>query len=113
MRPSTIHKSTVHSILEEAEIKPFRIKYYCKNRDPDFESKMHNVLLVYKRLSMLFNENGQFIPWAEDKQAIHVLSYDEKSGIQATATTSPDLLPDDHLQSAGIMNTSVLGHYPC
>lgn len=47
-RLSTIHKRTVHSILDEAEIKPFRIKYYCKNRDPDFENKVHNALLVYK-----------------------------------------------------------------
>ena len=45
---------------------------------------------------MQFDENGQFIPWEEDKQAIHVLSYDEKPGIQATATTSPDLLPDEN-----------------
>ena len=95
-RLSTIHKSTVHSILDEAEIKPFRIKYYCENRDPDFDSKMHNVLLVYKQLSMQFDENGQFIPWEEDKQVIHVLSYDEKTGIQAIATTSQDLLPDEH-----------------
>lgn len=95
-RLSTIHKSTVHSILDEAEIKPFRIKYYCENRDPDFDSKMHNVLLVYKQLSMQFDENGQFIPWEEDKQVIHVLSYDEKPGIQAIATTSQDLLPDEH-----------------
>ena len=95
-RLSTIHKSTVHSILDEAEIKPFRIKYYCENRDPDFDSKMHNVLLVYKQLSMQFDENGQVIPWEEDKQVIHVLSYDEKPGIQAIATTSQDLLPDEH-----------------
>lgn len=95
-RLSTIHKSTVHSILDEAEIKPFRIKYYCENRDSDFDSKMHNVLLVYKQLSMQFDENGQFIPWEEDKQIIHVLSYDEKPGIQAIATTSQDLLPDEH-----------------
>ena len=95
-RLSTIHKSTVHSILDEAEIKPFRIKYYCENRDTDFENKMHNVLLVYKQLSMQFDETGQFIPWEEDKQVIHVLPYDEKPGIQATATTSPDLLPDEH-----------------
>ena len=94
-RLSTIHKSTVHSILDEAEIKPFRIKYYCENRDPDFDSKMHNVLLVYKQLSMQFDEDGHLIPWAEDKEFVHVLSYDEKLGIQATATTSEDLLPDE------------------
>ena len=95
MRLSTIHKSTVHTILDEAEIKPFRIKYYCENRDPDFDSKMHNVLLVYKQLSMQFDENGQLLPWEEDKEVVHVLSYDEKPGIQAIATTSEDLLPDE------------------
>lgn len=81
--------------MDEAEIKPFRIKYYCENRDPDFDSKMHNVLLVYKQLSMQFDEDGHLIPWAEDKEFVHVLSYDEKPGIQATATTSEDLLPDE------------------
>ncbi len=95
-RLSTIHKSTVHSILDEAEIKPFRIKYYCENRDPDFDSKMHNVLLVYKQLSIQFDENGHLIPWAEDKETVHVLSYDEKPSIQAIATTSEDLLPDEY-----------------
>ena len=94
-RLSTIHKSTVHTILDEAKIKPFRIKYYCENRDPDFDDKMHNVLLVYKQLSMQFDEDGNFIPWPEDEEIVHVLSYDEKPGIQAIATTSEDLLPDE------------------
>ena len=94
IRLSTIHKSTVHTILDNAEIKPFRIRYYCENRDPDFDDKMHNVLLVYKQLSMQFDEDGNFIPWGDDKETVHVLSYDEKPGIQAIATTSEDLLPD-------------------
>ena len=50
-RLSTIHKSTVNTILDEADIKPHKITYYCENRDPDFDVKMHNVLLVYKQLS--------------------------------------------------------------
>lgn len=94
IRLSTIHKSTVHTILDEAEIKPFRIKYYCENRDPDFDSKMHNVLLVYKQLSMQFDEDGSFIGISEEGDRLHVLSYDEKPGIQAIATTTDDLLPD-------------------
>ena len=96
IRLSTIHKSTVHKILDKAEIKPFRIRYYCENRDPDFDGKMHNVLLVYKQLSMQFDENGQLIPWENDEEVVHVLSYDEKPGIQAIATTSEDLLPDEN-----------------
>ena len=93
IRLSTIHKSTVHTILDEAEIKPFRIKYYCENRDPDFDAKMHNVLLVYKQLSIEFDENGILLP-KEDGEMVHVLSYDEKPGIRAVSTTSDDLLPD-------------------
>lgn len=97
IRLSTIHKSTVHTILDEADIKPFRIKYYCENRDPQFDEKMHNVLLVYKQLSFQFDEEGNFVPWEEDEEIVHVLSYDEKPGIQAIATTSEDLRPDqDH-----------------
>ena len=94
-RLSTVHKSTVHNILDAAEIKPYRIRYYCENRDPEFETKMHNVLLVYKQLSFQFDEDGHFIPWEDDEEVVHVLSYDEKPGIQAIATTAEDLLPDD------------------
>ena len=93
-RLSTISQSKVRTILEEADIKPNKITYYCENRDPDFDQKMHNVLLVYKQLSLQFDETGQLIPFKEDEQVIHVLSYDEKPGIQAIANTSEDLSPD-------------------
>ena len=92
-RLSTIHKSTVNTILDEADIKPHKITYYCENRDPDFDSKMHNVLLVYKQLEMQFNESGELT--VSDDSPVHVLSYDEKPGIQAVATTSDDLMPDE------------------
>ena len=93
-RLSTISQSKVRTILEESDIKPNKITYYCENRDPDFDQKMHNVLLVYKQLSLQFDENGQFIPFKEDEQVVHVLSYDEKPGIQAIANTSEDLPPN-------------------
>lgn len=93
MRLSTIHKSTVNTILSEADIKPHRITYYCENRDPDFDSKMHNVLLVYKQLQIQFDESGNLIP--VEGMPTHVLSYDEKPGLQAIATTSEDLRPDE------------------
>ena len=56
---------------------------------------MHNVLLVYKQLSLQFDENGQLLPFGSEEPAVHVLSYDEKPGIQAIATTSEDLMPDE------------------
>ena len=92
-RLSTIHKSTVNTILDEADIKPHKITYYCENRNPDFDSKMHNVLLVYKQLEMQFDKSGRLI--ISEDTPIHVLSYDEKPGIQAIATTSDDLMPDE------------------
>ena len=92
-RLSTIHKSTVNTILNEANIKPHKVTYYCENRNPDFDSKMHNVLLVYKQLEMQFDESGKLI--VSDVTPVHVLSYDEKPGIQAIATTSDDLMPDE------------------
>lgn len=95
VRLSTIHKSTVNTILDEADIKPHKITYYCENRDPDFDAKMHNVLLVYKQLSFQFDKAGNLIPFEEDDQTVHILSYDEKPGIQATATTSDDLRPNE------------------
>ena len=94
VRLSTISQSKVRTILEEADIKPNKITYYCENRDPDFDQKMHNVLLVYKQLSLQFDEEGNYIGIGEDGENVHVISYDEKPGIQAIATTSDDLLPD-------------------
>lgn len=95
IRLSTISQSKVRTILEEADIKPNKITYYCENRDPDFEQKMHNVLLVYKQLSLQFDGNGKLLPFPGDGQVVHVLSYDEKPGIQAIATTTDDLPPDE------------------
>ena len=95
LRLSTVSLSKVRTILEEADIKPNKIKYYCENRDPDFDDKMHNVLLVYKQLSFQFDENGNLLPFYDEQPVTHVLSYDEKPGIQAIATTSEDLMPDE------------------
>lgn len=54
---------------------------------------MHQVLVVYKQIEMLFDENGElYIPSGE--QDVHTVSYDEKPGIQAIAATAPDLPPD-------------------
>ena len=49
-RLETITKPMVQKILKNSDIKPHKIKYYCEKRDPEFESKMHDVLLVYKQV---------------------------------------------------------------
>ena len=92
-RLATVATGSVHNILADAQIKPHKMAYYCERRDPNFKAKMHNVLLLYKQLSFRFDEDGNFIPW-EEGQEVHVLSYDEKPGIQAVANTAPDLRPE-------------------
>lgn len=47
-RLKTMTRPMLQKILKRSEIKPFKIKYYCEKRDPDFENKMHDVLVVYK-----------------------------------------------------------------
>lgn len=93
-RLSTITESGVYKILDKSNIKPFRIQYYCERRDPDFDQKMHNILLVYKQLSLQFDKDGKLLPF-EDGQITHVLSYDEKPGIQAVANVADDLMPNE------------------
>ena len=83
-RLSTLTKTSIRNILDAAEIKPFLIQCYCERWDPDFDSKMHEILLVYKQVQMIFDENGElYIPVGE--QDIHTVSYDEKLRIQAVA----------------------------
>lgn len=91
-RLSTVTKLYIQKFLQGQDIKPFKIKYYCEKRDPDFESKMHDVLLVYKQIEMQFDEAGKLIVPDDYKLTITV-SYDEKPGIQAIANTAADLRP--------------------
>ena len=53
---------------------------------------MHDVLLVYKQIELQFDDTGEVIV-PKDQPMIHTVSCDEKPGIQAIATTSPDLRP--------------------
>lgn len=93
-RLTTITKAYVQKLLQDNQIKPFKIKYYCEKRDSDFESKMHEVLVVYKQVEMQFDENGNIIV-PDDYRLTITVSYDEKPGIQAIANTSEDLRPTE------------------
>ena len=87
---SRASKATVWRILNETKIRPHKIQYYLERRDPDFVKKMQEVLMVYKEVNYQNEqslESGRYHP-----QTITV-SVDEKPGIQAIATTAPDLPP--------------------
>jgi transposase len=82
-------KATVHRILSEADIQPQKIRYYLERRDPEFEAKMKEVLLVYREVFLAAAAGVT----AADGTPIYTVSVDEKPGVQALAPTAPDLPP--------------------
>jgi len=82
-------KSTVWRILDEVDIKPHKIAYYLERRDPDFDRKMHEVLMVYRDVSL--HAEGAVDERRPDPT--YTVSVDEKPGVQALGLTAPDLPP--------------------
>lgn len=85
-------RGTVSKILTGHDLRPHKIRYYLERRDPDFDTKMMQVLCVYRQVEMLRGNEGE--------PGVAILSYDEKPGIQAIGTTGPDLPPVPSLHQA-------------
>ena len=85
-RMADVSESTLRIILKNARLRPFKVTYYCERRDPDFHAKMHDVLVIYKQVSMQSDEEGNLKPF--EGIPVHTLSYDEKPGIQAIGATA-------------------------
>src|SRR5580693_5593417 len=81
-------KATVHRILAAQELHPERVEYYLEKRDPEFESKMKDILLVYQEVAL--QNEGQA---AGAVPGVITVSVDEKPGLQALANTAPDRPP--------------------
>jgi transposase len=86
-----VAQGTVVKILNEEEIKPHKVRYYLEQRDPEFAAKMAEVLCVYRQVKILKKAAARVNK--KQSKAVAVISYDEKPGIQAIATTAPDLPP--------------------
>ena len=82
-----LSRSKLHKILRQGELRPHKIRYYVEKRDADFETKMASVLHVYKEVEIV-NEYRRGD--AGRQLGMVTISYDEKPGIQALATTTPD-----------------------
>jgi transposase len=82
-------KATVQRILKKQPLQPHKIKYYLERRDPQFDEKMREVLLVYQEVN-LQNRAARDLPATP---AIITVSVDEKPGVQALGNTAPDLPP--------------------
>jgi len=97
---SGLSRSKLHRILTQAEIRPHKIRYYVERRDPEFERKLVEVLHVYKEVEIV---NAGLVGGSLKEPPVVTISYDEKPGIQALATTTPDRPPapnefDSHLR---------------
>jgi transposase len=87
---SKLSRSKLHRILTQGELKPHKTRYYVERRDPEFERKMVEVLHVYKEVEII---NGELLKGSLKEPPVVTISYDEKPGIQALATTTPDRPP--------------------
>lgn len=88
-RLSNAGKSTIWRILDENEIKPHKIRYYLEKRDPEFDRKMQEVLMVSSQVSIY--AQGEVQPGRTSP--IYSVSVDEKLGVQAVGLSAPDLPP--------------------
>src|SRR6202047_1209798 len=86
-------QGTVCKILDHDEVKPHKVRYYLERRDPEFAEKMAEVLCVYRQVKIL-KKSAAVSKKNKPSDAVAIVSYDEKPGIQAIATTAPDLPPD-------------------
>src|SRR5437899_1959982 len=84
-------QGTVCKLLGKEEIKPHKVRYYLENRDAEFEQKMAEVLCVYREVAVLKKAPAKS---KRRGKPVAIVSCDEKPGIQAIATTAPDLPPE-------------------
>lgn len=98
--PSLRHavKATIQRILKNQTLQPHKVKYYMERRDPQFDEKMREVLLVYQEVNM----QNSAAHATKTPPAIVTVSVDEKPSVQAIANTAPDLppKPGEHPQLA-------------
>ena len=76
-----VPKMTIWRILDAANIKPHRNRYYLEKRDPEFERKMAEVLMVYQEVNLkndLLRTGGEE---SENAGAVITVSIYEKPGI--------------------------------
>src|SRR5207244_871483 len=66
-------KATVQRILEEQHLQPHKVKYYLERRDPEFELKMKEVLMVYQDVSRVEerHRSREFVALLKDLDAYY------------------------------------------
>src|SRR5580704_8811228 len=100
-------QGTVCKILGHEEIKPHKVRYYLERRDAAFEQKMAEVLCVYREVQVLKKAAAKS---KKPGKPVAIVSYDEKPGIQAIATTAPNLPPEPGVYASFARNYEYKRH---
>ena len=72
-------RSTIHRILEAADLKPHRSVYWLNSHDPEFDAKAKEICELYVKAPQMY-EHGRLL-----------ISTDEKTGMQILERKHPTL----------------------
>ena len=95
----SIVQGTVCKILAHHAVKPHKVRYYLERRDEAFETKMADVLCVYREVAILRSSH-------DTEANVAIISYDEKPGIQAIGNTPPTFRRIRGLTRASLATTN-------
>lgn len=90
---ASVVQGTICKILARDDVKPHKVRYYLERRDEAFETKMAEVLCVYREVAVLRAAEASAGNRAGERENVAIISYDEKPGIQAIGNTASDLPP--------------------
>jgi len=80
-------KGLIFGILSAHAVRPHKIRYFLEARDPEFEKKKAQILVVYKEVALM-HESG-----ADKGRKMTTVCVDEKPGMQALGPTRADQPP--------------------
>ena len=90
-------KATVHRILAAQPLQPHKVTYYLQRRDPAFESKMREILLVYQEVAL---QNQPATPGIPSMKMVTV-SVDEKPDLPPVPGKHPTVARDHEYKRLG------------
>ena len=103
-RMATACDDTILGVLDRARLQPFRLRYYCTRKDAEFNRKLLELLAIYREIDGCFDEGDVYasrLPTSKDGRPVHVLSFDEKPGIQVLTDLAPKLMPNAAMANGG------------
>ena len=98
---ASIAQGTVCKILARHEVKPHKVRYYLERRDEDFETKMADVLCVYREVAIMRESETD-----ADERRDHFLRREAGHPGDRQHRTRPAAATGSTRPSRAIMNTS-------